>query len=298
MGLFDLFRKNPGPTETPSEQPTVSSPSSAPTAPPTAPSGPPNPFSPISEDQWDAWEDDDRMKWCMSQFEVLKTLYGEGKLKRVTADESLILRTTYRERPISIALDYTTGWVTIKMRFVNRLGHLVLQYDEDKQVHHSDSNQQGGDSEWEDEDATDQVTHVFAPGVYIEEYDVEARPMIAMVEGLPATVRDAVFCPLQRKILNRLFVDAESIEAGTEMDFHGMHNPKDELDRCFGFMLTIAEHFASGSSDLSPKARVYIHGQPVFPNGVPQRTPCTYCSTPYVLSDDDPRCPSCGAING
>lgn len=267
----------------------------------TAPTGPASPAAPApasspwlrtTEDQWDDWEDNQRLDFCKGQLERLKAAYGDGKLRKVTSNDEVQLRTTAHGHPVTVVVDYDTGWMSLKMKFVNRRGHVFLQFDEDKKL---SSVENDPDSEWEEDDDGGQIVEVFADGVYIEEYANEATPMIERVRQTPEPLRQVMFQALQSRSFNMLFVDGEWIEGGLERCIYQIADPKAFCDQRLAVFAQIAEYFSQGSTQIGPKPRVYMYGKPVMPDNPPPRITCAYCSTPYTL-DDDPRCPSCGAV--
>lgn len=286
MGLFDkMFGKKSADPAQPAPQQQSASPAQAP-----APQGNPYGFASVSEDTWDDWETPQRLEFCKTQLEALKQAYGgEGKLKKRTSDDEVELQTTFEGRPVRFTIDFDTGWVTLSMKLVNRRGWLMLSYDSDKQpsMMHSDG-------EWEEDEDEGQTVHIFAPGVYLEEYPYEAKPMIEVWGTLPPDLQQQVVGALQNQTLTSLNIDAYVIYSSTNEDIYEIRDPKAFADQRFSLFKRIADVFAQGDADLSPKPRVYIGGLPAQGQAVAAKTSCTYCNTNYV-ADDDPRCPNCGA---
>lgn len=288
MGIFDrLFGNKPEPPP-PAPEPQSAAP--APAAAPAPGSGIAWPR--ISEDEWDDWDDPQKLEYCKRVLELLKGAYGGGKLRKVTSNDEVQLRITVGGHPATVVIDYDSGWLELKMKFVNRRGWLRLDYDADKRA--SDFAADPND-EWEEDDEGGQVVKVFADGVYVEEFEYEATPMIALFEAAPAALRTMIIESLQRRTFTRLFVDAEVIEVGLDPDIYEIPDLKLFCDERFAILGAVAKYFGEGTESITPKPRVYIQGRPVAPNQPPQRITCAYCSTPYTL-DDDPRCPSCGAV--
>lgn len=249
----------------------------------------PHGFQTIDEDTWDDWDDPERMEWCKRQLEALKRAFGdEGKLKKRTSDEELELQTTYQKRPVRFTVDYDTGWLTITTKFVNRRGWFMVQYDADK-----NAPVPGADDGWEDDEEEGQTVHVFAPGVYLEEFPYEAKPMIKLFSELAPPTQELIIKSLRLKRFDRIAVDAFSISGGTDESLHEVRDLEAFCRERFDTFHQIAEDFGAGETDVQPKPRVYINGRPAQAQAT-AKVKCAYCATHYV-ADDDPRCPSCGA---
>lgn len=288
MGLFDKMfgKKKQEQAAAPAPQPGAPQPQQA----AAQPSGNPYGFISVDEDTWDDWETPQRMEFCKTQLEALKRSYGdEGKLKRRTGDDEVELQTTYQGRPVRVTIDYDAGWTTLSMKLVNRRGWLVLNYDSDKQP-----SMMATDGEWEDDQEEGQTTHIFAPGVYLEEYPYEAKPMIELWGTLPPALQQSMIGALQQGVVNGLNIDAYVIYSTTTEDIYEIRDLKGFIDQRFALFKQIADVFAEGNADLSPKPRVYIGGLPAQGQAVAAKVACSYCSTNYI-PDDDPRCPNCGA---
>lgn len=190
----------------------------------------------MSDEAWWELEEEDRMRWCMQQLELLKDhLGGDGRLKRDSDSEKVMLQTKVFGRDVKLQVDWDTGWSQIEMPCRNRLGTTIrLRYEEGKSTRPSFD----ADDEWEEE--SDEVVHIFAPGVYIEDDEDDVEEMLAAMAKIPADVQQAMFMSLQRKVVGDWSIYSSEIDCDLDVEFYALADPTATLERAFKVMAAVS----------------------------------------------------------
>ncbi len=228
------------------------------------------------------WEDAQKIAFCQKTLTELMPVLG-GQIHIDRDDDRMELRTQLGPRPARVLIDFSSGWVETQLTLTNTLGVLVLSWDPDKQP----KTQIGP---W-DEDK--QLRYFIGPGVFIEEYEEEAKAMYQVVGQLPQPLVHEILQAMPYRFTH-LAIDASRIELKFKPEVHHLENPPQLFSMVFGMLDRIASAFETGQNAVAARPKVYIGGKPMNTLGP---VSCPFCNT-IVDTSQGSFCPNCGsAVN-
>jgi len=224
---------------------------------------PPGTWRGLSMDDFDMWEDEERVEWIKDKLGPLAEQLG-GKFKVRSDDDELDLRVTVNGLPMRARIDYCAGAsMEIEAKFENHKGTMVLDWEDpaDRSSLDDDDDDDDDDAWAEDDGKKIQL----GGGVYIEEFADQAGGWKAVFDGLPTSLRDQLLREMPELRINSVRVDADNIGLTPTTELHEAKDPVMYLTRSFNLMVELLRTFATGTASVKPRVRVMLGGQPIQP---------------------------------